>query len=100
MLDLNEWGQSELPLLNQLKKMKWEVIQNQDFPTDPKRQLRTDFNEVLLYQVLKDKIKDINVGPNGKPWLNESRLNSAIAQLERLGANKLEELAQQLLELL
>lgn len=100
MLDLNEWGQVELPLLNQLRAIKWKVIRSENFPTDPKAQLRSSFTEIFLHDILREKLKELNHGPNGKPWLDDTRINSAISQLEKLGAHKLEEANQAATKLL
>jgi len=102
MYDLNEWGQSEKPFLDQLAAMGWEVILTpaKEFPADAQKQHREGFNEVFLASILRKKILDINPNPKGKVWLDDSRINSAVSQLERLEVHRLAEANQAATKLL
>ena len=89
---LTEYTQVELPLINQLTLMGWQHIQGDiDVPYLTERQ---NFREVLLTDRLRNAIRRINLDENGQPWLDDSRINSAIGILERLGASKLMEANQ------
>ncbi|MDH6086198.1 type I restriction endonuclease subunit R [Umezakia ovalisporum] len=88
----NEYSQVELPLINQLQLMGWQHIEGDiDAPYLTDRQ---NFREVLLMERLHKAIGRINLDDNGQPWLDDSRINTAIGVLERLGTAKLMEANQ------
>ena len=88
----NEYSQVELPLINQLQLMGWQYIEGDiDVPYLTERQ---NFREVLLMERLHKAISKINLNDNGQPWLDDSRINTAIGVLERLGTAKLMEANQ------
>ncbi|MDH6100189.1 type I restriction endonuclease subunit R [Anabaenopsis sp. FSS-46] len=88
----NEYSQVELPLINQLQLMGWQHIEGDiDVPYLTDRQ---NFREVLLMERLHKAIGRINLDDNGQPWLDDSRINTAIGVLERLGTAKLMEANQ------
>lgn len=98
MSTLTEEAQVELPFIVQLNGMGWQLLPGDiDVPDSTER---TSFREVLLRPRLSDALKRINLGEDGEPWLDESRVNQAIGNLERLGANKLMEANQLATELL
>ena len=61
---------------------------------------RADFRQVLLPQVLRDNLRRINHGPDGQPWLDDTRIAQAVARLERLPPGALLEINQVVSELL
>jgi type I restriction enzyme, R subunit len=88
----NEYSQVELPLINQLQLMGWQYIEGDiDVPYLTERQ---NFREVLLMERLHKAISKINLDDNRQPWLDDSRINTAIGVLERLGTAKLMEANQ------
>ncbi|HLO85542.1 MAG TPA: type I restriction endonuclease subunit R [Nostocaceae cyanobacterium] len=89
---LSEYTQVELPLINQLKLLCWQHIEGDiDVPYLTERQ---NFREVLLIERLQKAIARINLDDNGQPWLDDSRISTAIGVLERLGTAKLMEANQ------
>jgi type I restriction enzyme R subunit len=61
---------------------------------------RDNFKQVLLTQRLREAIRHINRDENGNIWLDDSQINTAITQLERLGTSKLIEANQTVTDLL
>ncbi|AFY47533.1 type I site-specific deoxyribonuclease, HsdR family [Nostoc sp. PCC 7524] len=93
-----EYIHVEKPTIEQLTGMGWQYIEgNWDNPAITERD---NFKQVLLTQRLKAAIKRINLDDNGNPWLDDIQVQTAVSQLERLGANKLMEANQAATELL
>ncbi len=67
---------------------------------DPQVSDRENFKQVLISDRLKAAIKRINLDDNGNPWLDDTQVNAAVSQLERLGAQRLMEANQAATELL
>lgn len=97
-----EYLYTELPTIQQLRKMAelpngigWECINANHRATVPRELnrhgdlLREDFHDVLLFGVLRRKLRDINLDANGQPWLDTRRINRAIEYLTRLGPGRL-----------
>lgn len=95
---INEYTKVELPFIKQLELMGWKHLQGDTGV--PYLTERQSFREVLLIGRLRDAIRRINLDDNGKEWLDDSRINTALSALERLGANKLMEANQIATELL
>ncbi|MBN4003593.1 HsdR family type I site-specific deoxyribonuclease [Nostoc sp. LPT] len=88
----------EKPIIEQLISMGWQYIEGSwDNPAITERE---NFKQVLLIQRLKAAIKRINLDDNGNPWLDDIQVQTAVSQLERLGANRLIEANQAATELL
>ena len=80
-----EWGNVERPLLEQLASLGWEVlVWSVRQPTDNVARLLD--RDVLLEQRLRSALVEINLGPNGKPWLDEARIKAAVAELRSMPA--------------
>lgn len=88
-IELNEYTKVELPLIEQLQLMGWEFIEGNKFV--PYVTERENFRQVLLQERLRKAIHRINVDEEGNPWLDASRINDAVNQLERLSTHKLME---------
>ncbi|MFG1876107.1 type I restriction endonuclease subunit R [Sphaerisporangium sp. NPDC049003] len=103
MADL-EYKLVERPLCEQLKAMGWKHLEGAEYgaviPTKPFASGRTTFDEVILEDRLRDAIYKINLGQDGKPWLDEARITSAVNALSRIPASSLLEANQQATELL
>ncbi|MCY3911271.1 MAG: HsdR family type I site-specific deoxyribonuclease [bacterium] len=95
-----EWERVEKPLLEHLSLLGWETLvwgeQQEADAVD-----RDSERDVLLERQLESALLQINLGPNGKPWLDEDRVKSAIAELRTApGGTALLEANQRSTELL
>jgi type I restriction enzyme R subunit len=99
MSDLpTEYTLVELPLIEQLKRMGWQHLQGDvDVPYLTER---GSFRDLLLLGRLREAVRRINLDADGRPWLDEARINEAVSTLERLGAAKLMEANQVATDLL
>ncbi|SNT61569.1 type I restriction enzyme, R subunit [Actinomadura meyerae] len=99
-----EYLQVEKPLLDQLGDMGWTVLAGAPAgaftPTDPAASERESFAEVLLEARLREAIRDINLGPDGRPWLDDERVSQAVSELTRVGAAGLLEANEKATDLL
>ena len=93
-----EYVHVEQPTINQLKSMGWQYIEGSW--DDPQVTDRENFKQVLIGDRLKAAIKRINLDDDGKEWLDDTQVNAAVSQLERLGAQRLMEANQAATELL
>jgi type I restriction enzyme R subunit len=79
-----EFTYVEQPFIDQLISMDWRhVTGSLDHPSVSGRET---FDEVLLTSDLRAALLRINKGPDGKPWLDDDRLNQAVAAMEKAGA--------------
>ena len=93
-----EYDLVEEPFCKQLQAMGWEWLKGD---TDvPELTHRERFRDVLLKGRLRAAMRSINPGPDGRPWLDDARLDRAIGELERLGEYRLMEANQAATELL
>lgn len=77
-----EYVRVEKPFLDKLRQLNWHVIdQGQGIPSDPKKSLRTDFKEVVLGGIFREYVQNINLMPDGKPWLTEKQLDNILRDL-------------------
>jgi len=67
---MSEYTFVEKPFLEQLAALGWEVIKQSGIPRDPALSFRTDFKEILLKEIFKHSIRQINTD-NGKHWLTD-----------------------------
>jgi type I restriction enzyme R subunit len=88
----------EKPTIDQLISMGWQYIEGSW--DNPQVTDRENFKQVLISDRLKAAIKRINLDDNGNPWLDDTQVNAAVSQLERLGAQRLMEANQAATELL
>ena len=80
--DTPEYTYSEKPTIDQLVMMGWQHITgDREVPQFTERET---FKQVLLVDRLKSAIERINVDDSGNQWLDEERVNAAIANLERI----------------
>ncbi|MYA74786.1 MAG: type I restriction endonuclease subunit R [Acidimicrobiaceae bacterium] len=95
-----EWEQVERPLLEQLAAFGWKTliwserqsVHNVDRSSD---------RDVLLEARLGSALQRINPGPAGTSWLDDARINAAVAELRTMPAGaKLLEANQQATKLL
>ena len=77
----------EIPFIEQLKGMGWEHLEGDiDVPYLTER---VSFRDVLLTGRLRKAIKEINLDDEGRPWLDDDRVNEVVGRLERISAPKL-----------
>lgn len=94
----NEYTEVEDPFIRQLVGMGWEHLVG-DIGV-PALSERASFREVLLKNRLRDAMKTINLGENGKPWIDDERIDEAIGQLDRVTGHHLMEVNRSATELL
>jgi len=80
-----EWERVERPLLDQLSSLGWETLIWSERQPDHAVERPSD-RDVLLPGRLRSVLPRINLGPGGEPWLNEARMNSAVAELRSMPA--------------
>ena len=80
-----EWEQVERPLLEQLFSLGWETLVWAERQPDG-IDVRSSDRDVLLEQRLRAALLEINRGPDDEPWLDETRVGSAVAELRSLPA--------------
>jgi type I restriction enzyme R subunit len=99
-----EYEHVEKPLVAQLAGLGWTHLEGAPpgnvTPTDPAASGRTAFNEVFLIGRLRSQLYTLNRDGNGKPWLDEQRLDQAVNALTRVAAVSLLEANQVASELL
>lgn len=88
----------EKPFVAQLQALGWNYIEGS--LDDPALTGRSSFTEVIQDGVLREQLRTLNPGPDGQPWLDDSRLSEAVAALTRLGTHKLMEANEKATELL
>lgn len=92
-----EYELVERPFCEQLEGMGWTwIVGSLD---DPAVTERESFRDVWLKQRLADAIRRINLR-DGAPWLDESRINKAIHDLEHAPGHRLMEINQSSTEML
>lgn len=82
---MSEYHHVEAPFLAQLASLGWQVIdQGRGFiPADPAASLRTTFREWLLPAVFREAVRNLNLLPDGTPWLTDRQLDALRDQLLR-----------------
>ncbi len=83
----NEYTEVEHPLITQLQSLGWQYLAGD--PDVPYLTERQSFREVLLSGRLRAALRRLNLDATGQPWLDERRITTAVAALERLGAARL-----------
>lgn len=88
----------EKPFVAQLRALGWAYSEGSlDSPTLTGR---SSFIEVIQESVLRQRLRALNPGPDGHPWLDDARLSEAVAAITRLGTHNLMEANQKATELL
>ncbi|WP_417473306.1 type I restriction endonuclease subunit R [Luteimonas mephitis] len=88
----------EKPFVAQLQALGWTHVEGS--PDNPAITGRTSFVEVIQEGALRERLRALNPGPDGQPWLDDARLSEALAAITRLGTHKLMEANQKATELL
>jgi len=79
----------EKPFVAQLQALGWSHIEGSI--DDSAVTGRTSFAEVIQEELLREQLRALNLGPDGAPWLDETRLDEAVAAITKLGTHKLME---------
>ena len=93
-----EYLESEKPLLDQLVGLCWSHVEGST--SDPAVTGRESFRQSLMEARLRDALLKLNPGPDGQPWLDDSRLLEVVSSLTRTGAGKLIEINERMTEYL
>lgn len=91
-----EFTHVEKPLLDQLAGLGWQVIEGST--SDPFVTDRESFRDSILEDRLRAALRVTNPGPDGSPWLDDSRLSEAVSSLTRSEVGKLIELNERMTE--
>ncbi|MCX6624888.1 MAG: type I restriction endonuclease, partial [Acidobacteria bacterium] len=91
-----EYTEVEKPLLDQLLALGWSVMEGDKW--DPSVSERDSFRATLLEARFRSAIRALNPGPEGQPWLDDSRLSEAVSALTRIEAGKLIEINEKMCE--
>lgn len=94
----HEYDDVEKPFIDQCVSMGWTAPTGSKH--DPALTGRTSFKEVIAEATLRERLRAINPGPDGQPWLDEARLSEAVSALTRHGHRGLMEANQAVTELL
>lgn len=95
---MSEYAFVEKPLLEQLRKMKWNIIEHgPGIPQNPKISLRSNFREVVLKSEFIKMVNEINL-EDKKPWLNETQLEGIYEDFCSFGKNNLLESNQEFID--
>jgi len=94
----HEYDDVELPFLNQCRAMGWQVQEGSK--DDPTLTGRVTFRDTIAEATLRDRLRAINPGPDGQPWLDDARQSEAISAITRHGQRGLMEANQTVTELL
>lgn len=79
----------ERPFIAQLAALGWTHVEGSI--DDPAVTGRASFSDVIQEGVLRERLRVLNPGPDGQPWLEEDCLSEAVAAITRHGAHKLME---------
>lgn len=96
MSSSHEYAKVEKPLLDQLAGLGWQVIEGSK--SDAAATERESFYHSILGARLRAALLKLNPGPDGSPWLDESRLSEVVSSLSRSEAGKLIELNERMTE--
>lgn len=91
-----EYSESEKPLLAQLIGLGWSHIEGSKLESSVTG--RESFRESIIEPRLRQALRQINSGPDGRPWLDDSRLSEAVAALTRTETGKLIEINERMTE--
>ena len=89
---MSEYHFVEKPFLTQLEALGWEVVDlGEGIPKDPSTSFRSDFREVVLKDIFKQNVNNLNLTDDGQPWLNDKQLEDLFEELtNQSGKNLLE----------
>lgn len=81
-----EYDEVERPLIEQLVAMGWEHLEGAPpgtLPQNPALSGRADFGTVVLTDRFTRAVAALNPGPDGRPWLDDARLQQVLDAVSR-----------------
>lgn len=93
-----EYTDVEKPLLDQLAGLGWQTLEGSK--SDSAVTERESFRDSILEERLRAGLLKINPGPDGVPWLDDSRLSEVVSSLTRSEVGKLIELNERMTDCL
>lgn len=94
----HEYTDVEKPFIDQCVAMGWQAQTGSK--DNPALTGRDNFNQVISEATLRERLRAINPGPDGQPWLDDARLSEAVSALTRHGQRGLMEANQAVTNLL
>jgi len=91
-----EYTEVEQPFHSQLLGLGWLHLEGDSY--DPTVSNRDTFRQILLEERLRSRLLDLNLGPDGQPWLDDYRLSEAISSLTRTEPGSLIEVNERMTE--
>lgn len=82
----------EKPFVAQLQALGWTHVEGS--LDDPAATARANFAEVIQEGVLRERLRALNPGPDGQPWLDDARISEAVGAITRPGTHRLIEANQ------
>lgn len=76
-MDRPEYDEVERLFIDQLVAMGWTHLEGAPpghYPNDPALSGRQDFESVVMEDRFRERVRAINPGPDGMPWLDDQRL--------------------------
>ncbi|MBN1117400.1 MAG: hypothetical protein JXA77_09365 [Bacteroidales bacterium] len=96
-----EYINVEKPFLDKLRQLGWQVIdQGIWIPQEASQNLRENFKQVLVPEVFKTTIKDINTTSDGRKWLTDDRLDEILFEIQNFAGKSLHEANKEIHRLL
>jgi len=68
----------EKPFVAQLQALDWTYIEGS--LDAPALTGRSSFTEVIQEGVLRERLRALNPGPDGQPWLDDARISEAVGE--------------------
>jgi type I restriction enzyme R subunit len=94
----HEYIDVEKPFIDQCVAMGWQAQTGNK--NDAGLTGRTSFKQVIQERNLRERLRTINPGPDGQPWLDDTRLSEAVGALTRHRQRGLMEANQAVTDLL
>ena len=99
---MSEYVNVEKPFLEKLRQIGWQVIDHgaSGIPQNSKKSLRNNFKEVVLKNVFKETLKEINLTEDGKEWLTDKQLDEVFTEISDQTGKSLHEANKAIFNLL
>lgn len=97
-----EYKNVEQPFLQKLHQLGWDLIDHGcgQIPQDPSTSKRASFHEVILEDVFRQSIKQINLTDDGRQWLTDKQIDDILRELTQHPGKQLLEANQTIFDLL